>query len=279
MKIRQILIITGLLFLLFSCKKGETQQRTRAVEITKQENEITITAVKYGTSLFPASAIFLDDTTDRYLEFHWLFYIISLNEHIILIDTGFNDENKKLQFNVETEDPIDLLFRLELNPEDVTDIIITHEHFDHIGNLHRFPYAHVYIHRDSYNTFLENPNTEGVTTVLTNRSRTTLFDDKLILLNCITVKHIGGHTKGSSVVSLDTLSDIYLFTGDEIYLLDNFFKKIPNGSVFNAESNMQFIESIPTNIIILPFHDPGIVPEGVFFKIIYKSSNPSLYSN
>ena len=51
-------------------------------------------------------------------------------------------------------DPVKILKDNNITPESITDIIITHAHFDHIENIHRFPNARIIISLEEYNFFL-----------------------------------------------------------------------------------------------------------------------------
>lgn len=81
----------------------------------------------------------------------------------ILVDTGVGDyHNEKFQnqFDIQSEkSPLVLaLSKVNLRPEDITDIIITHLHFDHVGGLGQgengtdviFENATVHVHKEHY---------------------------------------------------------------------------------------------------------------------------------
>jgi glyoxylase-like metal-dependent hydrolase (beta-lactamase superfamily II) len=87
----------------------------------------------------------------------------------ILIDTGIGDyhgEKFDERFGVVGEkNPLAQLLKthFNLNPDDITDLIISHLHFDHVGGLGRegsgylvFPQAQLHLHREHYNYSL-NP--------------------------------------------------------------------------------------------------------------------------
>lgn len=63
-------------------------------------------------------------------------------ERLVLVDTGIGDKWKALQrdrFAIRRDDGIPgALRRLDRRPEDVTDVIQTHLHFDHAGGLTRW---------------------------------------------------------------------------------------------------------------------------------------------
>lgn len=88
----------------------------------------------------------------------------------IIIDTGIGDyhpEKFQSMFDIRTqENPlVQSLKRVGLEPEDITDLIISHLHFDHVGGLtyqgqdeeHQaiFPQATIHLHQDHYHYSLK----------------------------------------------------------------------------------------------------------------------------
>src|SRR5438477_4899581 len=53
----------------------------------------------------------------------------------ILVDTGFNAEEAGLRNRKLTLNPVDALAQLGANAESIKDIVVTHMHYDHAGNL------------------------------------------------------------------------------------------------------------------------------------------------
>ena len=62
-------------------------------------------------------------------------YLIKIGKDNILIDTSSKDNQEEL---------LNELNKLGVNPRDVHIILLTHRHFDHIGNLDLFPNAKVH---------------------------------------------------------------------------------------------------------------------------------------
>ena len=72
-------------------------------------------------------------------------------QHVALVDCGFakSDWLKRYAFS-NWEEPKDVLAKVGFAPEDVEVILITHMHFDHMGNFQAFPNAKLYIQLDEY---------------------------------------------------------------------------------------------------------------------------------
>lgn len=96
---------------------------------------------------------------------------IQTETRVILIDTGigdYHDPKFSMRFAIQGgASPLLQVLKneLNLNPEDVTDLIVTHLHFDHVGGLGQkdeanhvflFPKAKLHLHRSHYNYSL-NP--------------------------------------------------------------------------------------------------------------------------
>ncbi len=80
-------------------------------------------------------------------------FVVARNaDRTVLIDTGFmrdgTGEAMAQKFGIaEWVSPLDRLAALGIAPEDVTDIVLTHAHYDHMGSIDRFPNAHLYIQK------------------------------------------------------------------------------------------------------------------------------------
>jgi glyoxylase-like metal-dependent hydrolase (beta-lactamase superfamily II) len=53
---------------------------------------------------------------------------------------------------------------------------------------------------------------------------------------------IGGHSKGSCIVEIESDDKIYIIAGDECYKRECLNKKIPTGASFDKKASREFIE-------------------------------------
>jgi glyoxylase-like metal-dependent hydrolase (beta-lactamase superfamily II) len=74
------------------------------------------------------------------------------NGRNILVDAGFIDTSKTGIKNYVRPDLV--LQRINVYPSDITDIILTHPHYDHIGGINLFPKANVWIQKDDFDYFV-----------------------------------------------------------------------------------------------------------------------------
>jgi glyoxylase-like metal-dependent hydrolase (beta-lactamase superfamily II) len=70
---------------------------------------------------------------------------------VFIVDTGFaSGRSMTGRAFADFEPPEVVLAKVELAPSDVDAIVLTHMHFDHIGNIEAFPEAVIYVQRSEY---------------------------------------------------------------------------------------------------------------------------------
>ncbi|MBN1409612.1 MAG: MBL fold metallo-hydrolase [Spirochaetales bacterium] len=238
------------------------KSREPAIHVEKAAPAFQLYALRYGISKMASGYIFRGDKTNTRLDFHWLFYLLKYRDYILLIDTGTSDPSYIKSYGISFIPPLNLLNALKLNPEDITHIIITHCHFDHIGGIADYPDARIIIQEDELNAFYKKPFSRDIADWLRKNKQIFTFTEQYTLWDFITVKKIGGHTIGSSVVFIETGDEKILLAGDECYFPRNFLKDIPSAAVYNPEANGKFLDFLRQfEGKIYTFHDPGIVPD------------------
>ncbi len=96
--------------------------------------------------------------------------LVETDRGLLLVDTGLGQDDYVhkpgiLQvFEVITTCPLDSreaaarqVVALGYQPGDITDIVLTHMHFDHCGGLPDFPHARVHLHRREHEAFFGPP--------------------------------------------------------------------------------------------------------------------------
>lgn len=227
------------------------------MDCSSKDKNFRINAVCYGNSMFPKRFIFHSDKSGGSVLISWMFYYIEYGDKKILIDTGFNDKGTAKMFGIKDfRDPVEILLDNRIEADSITDVIITHSHFDHIGNAHRFKNARFIINRDELSALNKSGSLKEVKKFFSGNSKVTVFDDAFTLYDTFNIRKIGGHSKGSSAVFFTYGNREYCFTGDEVYSPDNITQNIGNGSVVNHQNNMNFIEKLRSgNYTTFIMHD------------------------
>ena len=220
-------------------------------------NTLKIHAVKYGKSDFQKRFVFQGDKSGGTVPFSWMFYYVEYGDRKILIDTGFNDNRMVKMFGItDFKDPVAILKENGIDADKITDVIITHAHFDHIGNAHRFKNAKFIINKDELADLNKGKSMSEVKKFFSDNANVIQFDESYLLYDMFNIKKIGGHTKGSSVVFFKSGGTDYCFTGDEAYVAENVSKNLANGSSFNLNNNKKFLDMLnKSSYKLFIFHD------------------------
>jgi glyoxylase-like metal-dependent hydrolase (beta-lactamase superfamily II) len=127
---------------------------TAAIINCQTSDEYQVFALKYtdGQNISTQRMIAGANPHDsvRVCNMFWL--LKGTNNRNILVDVGFIDTTKAGIKNYVSPDL--LLQRINIKPSDITDIIITHPHNDHIGGINLFPDAKVWMQKDDFGYFV-----------------------------------------------------------------------------------------------------------------------------
>jgi len=128
----------------------------------------------------------------------------------ILLDTGAGS-----QMGENTGHLVKALNTLNISTADITDIIITHGHLDHIGgvldkdNKTVFSSAQYHIAKREYDFWMSQDGTTGGSGVVLAQKVFNTIEDKLnffdygaILFSCLETELAAGHTKGHTVFNI-----------------------------------------------------------------------------
>lgn len=119
-----------------------------------QKNEYQVYALRFnGPGTSPASdAAIGANPGDSVRGCNMFWFLKGDNGRNILVDVGYIDSSKTVSKDYMRPDKV--LKQLNINPSDITDIIITHPHFDHIGGIILFPQGKVWIQKKDYDYFV-----------------------------------------------------------------------------------------------------------------------------
>src|SRR5437879_3180340 len=190
----------------------------------------------------------------------------------ILVDTGFNAEEAKLRSRKLTLNPVEALARFVVRAEDIRDVVVTHLHYDHAGNLDLFPNArfHQQDREMSYATgrcmcrgLLRHPfSVEHVTLMVRHvfSERVTFHSGDGEVAPGVTLHRVGGHSDGLQVVRVETARGPVVLASDAAHYYANLHRRSPFPIVYNIGDMCVGWETVerlaghPDPVI--PAHDP-----------------------
>jgi glyoxylase-like metal-dependent hydrolase (beta-lactamase superfamily II) len=117
--------------------------------------DYTIEAVRYATIPgFPLSGLVMDAPADDRIDIAMVIWVVRGEERTVLFDTGFHRSAWFERFDVaDYLRPDSALLRAGVDPAEVTDVIVSHAHWDHMGGIDLFPSATIHIQRAEYDYY------------------------------------------------------------------------------------------------------------------------------
>ena len=241
-----------------------------------------IYALKYfGLHSVPVSELAMGAPKKDTMNMFFMYWLIRGNNgKNILVDAGFLkdlDIFKQLNTTFYIR-PDSVLQELNIKPEEITDIILTHPHWDHIDGVSLFPQAHVWIQKEDYNYFVgqawqKDGRHQGFykrdvdsMVSLNIAGKLTLVDgDDKEIIPGIKVYTGSRHTFNSQYVLVQTGGDKVILASDNIWIYYNLdhltSSPFPNGTFDTLAyvKSMQRMKTQASNVkYIIPGHDPAV---------------------
>ena len=156
-----------------------------------------------------------ESETGAPLSMDYYFWAIRNGDRTVLVDCGFDKDRAAARNRIQETSPASLLQRLDIAPSDVDHVVITHMHYDHVGNAELFPNATFILARDEFEYWTNDggdrstlsdavyPEEVQIVQRLFEQGRVCLLDSPVgwEIAPGITVTQVGGHTPGQLIVS------------------------------------------------------------------------------
>jgi glyoxylase-like metal-dependent hydrolase (beta-lactamase superfamily II) len=189
-----------------------------------------------------------------------------------VVDTGFDAAMARKRQRTILKPPAEGLKALDIGPDTVANVIISHLHYDHSGNYELFPQARYHLQdcelgyatgRFMCHAHLRQPfEVEDVVAMVRKvfAGRVTFHDGASEIVPGITVHKIGGHSKGLQCVQVKTRRGLVVLASDTSHLYAHFEQErvfpivYSVGDVLEGYRRLKSLASSVQHII--PGHDP-----------------------
>jgi len=233
-------------------------------------------AIKYAHHARTASENFIGgDPHDGPMPMDYFVWLIRGQGREIVVDSGFNaavaaKRGRRITLPVEEG-----LRRMQVEAAAVKDVVITHLHYDHVGNFELFPQATFHLQDlemqyatgrcmavEAMRHAYELEDVVGmVRRVYAGRVR--FHDGDGELAPGVTLHHVGGHTLGLQIVRVATRRGWVVLASDASHYYANMEEKRPYPIVYNVGDMVegwrraQALADSPAHVI--PGHDPLVM--------------------
>ena len=232
-------------------------------------------AVRYATlPRFRVSGLIAGADTSRRIDLAMMVWVIKGAGRTILVDAGFHRADLVNRWHPsDFTPPSDAIAKLGIKPEDVTDVIVSHVHWDHLDGIDLFPRARVWIQREEFEHHLDSSGVvkdraidaadAKILAGIAHEGRVMLVDgDGKEIIPGITVYTGGKHTFASQFATVTTAAGTVVLASDNAYLYENFAKHVPIAQTLDSASNLRtqtrMLSLASDARLIVPGHDPEV---------------------
>jgi len=239
-------------------------------------NEYEVYAIKYAHHARRASENFIGgDPHDGPMPLDYFVWLIRGGGHEVVVDTGFSSAMATKRGRDHIRCPTEGLRMLGCDASTVKDVVITHLHYDHVGNFDLFPSATLHLQdlemryatgrHMAHEPFRGAYEVEDVVGMVRRvyAGRVRFHEGDAELFPGISVHLIGGHTMGLQAVRVATRRGWLVLASDASHFYANMEQARPFPIVFSVADmvagyeRLRALAASPSHII--PGHDPLVM--------------------
>lgn len=238
--------------------------------------EYQVYAIKFRDGYkIPAKEVIIGASESDSVDVCNMFWLISgQNRKYILVDAGLIDSAGS---GLNYVRPDSMLLKLDISPTEISDIILTHPHLDHIGGITLFPRATIWMQKDDYNYFtgpawdengynfgFDKQDVKNIISVNQQGRLKLIEGDSLEIMPGITVFTGSRHTFENQYLQVNSNAgkNKILLASDAIWFYLNYEKLLPITVCMDTAAYVRAMKRMPglvtnTNLII-PGHDDRV---------------------
>jgi glyoxylase-like metal-dependent hydrolase (beta-lactamase superfamily II) len=238
--------------------------------------EYSIQAIRYAISPgFPVAGLVMGAPKDEKVDIAMVIWLIRGGSRTILFDSGFHREKWFRYFPMNDYVRPDEAVKLAgVKPEEVTDIVISHAHWDHMGGIDLFPKATVWIQKDEYRYYtgeawqpggnhggIDPEDVKELLQLNTEGRLRLIAGDNVEILPGIHVYTGARHTYASAYLRVEG-NPAFVLASDNCYLYRNLSTHAASATfgeadhVANIAAQARMIELAGSVDRVVPGHDP-----------------------
>lgn len=239
-----------------------------------------VIAVRVGTRDTHRSDVYLNyrlyGQDDGPAVVDYFFWIVRNSERVIVVDTGFGPEAGARRGRQLLLHPAEALVRLEIPLESVADVVVTHGHYDHTGNLDLFPHARIHMAESEYNFWTSRiaENTQfsyysedaeiGQLRLAHQEERLRLFTGEASPWAGLRLVEVGGHTPGQAMAYVSTNDGVVLLASDAVHFYEELERDMPFTAISDLPTMYEVFEDLRGNQgttydALIPGHDRDVL--------------------
>ncbi|MDL9948166.1 N-acyl homoserine lactonase family protein [Gordonia sp. ABSL11-1] len=235
--------------------------------------------VRYGSRDTLRSKVFLNyevyGEADGPIQMDYYFWIVRNDRRTFVVDTGFSEHEGLRRGRSQLVPPGDALASLGVQPNAAT-VVVTHAHYDHVGNLDLFPRSPLIVpsaeyafwtgpfgQREQFKHAVDENDIEHLRRAH-HENRLRLHTGSALLAPGVRMIELGGHSPGQCVLTVNTSEGMVLLASDATHFYEQIERDMPFHIVADLQAMYagfdQMNELVQENdAILIPGHDPAVL--------------------
>jgi len=247
---------------IISCAQNANKYEVYAIRFATEKGRVPLSFAAAGAS---------EKDSIQFCDMFWL--LVGNGKHI-LVDAGYPLSDFTKGWDSIYIRPDSALLKIGIKATDITDIIITHPHDDHIGGITLFPSAQIWMQKDDYDYFVgaawqKNGFNEGFYKEDVKKIVAENLEGKLTLIKGDSIEIFPGirafigskHTWESQFLLVHTKTDSVIIASDNCWFyyniehLTSITKYLFDPIVYVKQ--LKRMRVLQSNVsLIIPGHDP-----------------------
>jgi glyoxylase-like metal-dependent hydrolase (beta-lactamase superfamily II) len=211
---------------------------------------------------------------DGPLQMDYFYWVLRNGDETILLDTGFHPDAARRRGRDVTTEPVAALDGLGIDPASVSRVVVSHFHYDHIGNVSAFPTARLHLQRRELDFWggpygrraLFAPTTEAAELdyliEAARDGRAEVSDGDIEIAPGIRAELVGGHCPGEQILHVETERGPVALVSDAVHMYEEVERDMPFDIFSDLEgmySTFAYLRELTgRGVTVVAGHDPRV---------------------
>ena len=235
----------------------------------------TIYAVQYAQRDTNSTEVFYGDYHNTPMKMAYYVWALTNGEHTVIVDLGFTEAVGTRRGRQFLRCPARGLAEIGIDAGRVAHVVLTHFHYDHVGNYALFPQARFYVQDAEMHfytgryapqpAFRHSVEVDDILALVryNYEGRVVFIDGEQEIVPGISVHKVGGHTAGMQIVTVQTREGRAVVASDASHYYRNVEQNVPFMILHDLPGMYQAFERLRTLAdkpeLIVPGHDPLVL--------------------